>query len=214
MTGAGGSWHGDVLRSEHDERSYDGAQACRRIRLRARICWSRRDGARQCGCRAGTEQSGPVDRTGRSECAAGLRRSAQSAVLQREGRRVREQARRAVRRRSSTRSSPIPGIRRRPASCATRSTPIVRRHHGLSAGRRPRSEHQPLLPHRLCARVQAGRRPRRRRHARRCAAEGQAHRHRRRHAARQLHGGQRSDGECQALSAGHRHARRTRRPRR
>ena len=41
-----------------------------------------------------------------------------------------------------------------------------------------------------------------------CAAEGQAYRHRRRHAARHQHGGQRPDGECQALSADDRYPRR------
>ncbi len=49
---------------------------------------------------------------------------------------------------------------------------------------------------------------RRRGDAERPAAQGKAHRHRGRHAAEQLPGGRGPDGERQALSAGHRHARR------
>ena len=78
--------------------------------------------------------------------------------------------------------------------------PSLRRHHGLPARRRPGSGHQSLLPHRLCAGRQAGQRSRRRRDAGRRAPERQAYRHRGRHAAWHEHGGQRFDGERQAIS--------------
>ncbi len=58
----------------------------------------------------------------------------------------------------------------------------------------------------------AGLRSRRGHGAGRRASQGQAHRHRRRHAARHQHGGQRLDGECKALSVDDRHPRRFRRP--
>src|SRR3954468_22133659 len=50
---------------------------------------------------AGAGRNRPVDRTGRSEGAAGVRRSPQHALLQRQGRGNREQARRTVRRKTA-----------------------------------------------------------------------------------------------------------------
>ena len=170
---------------------------------------------RRARCRPRADQGNrrSVDRARRSQGAARLRRPAQSAVLQREGRGVREQARRTVRREAAeeARLHVLPaGDRLRPDDAWR---PSLRRHHGLSARRRPGSGHQSLLPHGLCAGRQAGQRPRRRRDAGRRAPEGQAYRHRRRHAAGHEHGGQRPDGERQAISVDDRYAHRTRRRR-
>ena len=61
---------------------------------------------------------------------------------------------------------------------------------GFPAGGRPRSKHQSVLPHRLCAHLQGRRRPRWHRFACRRAAEAEAYRRRRRHATGHLSCGQ------------------------
>ena len=116
-------------------------------------------GRRHCPGAQTNDSARSVDRTGRSQGAAGLRRSAQFAVLEREGRGVREQARRAVcgKAAEEARLHVLPaGDRLRPDDARRAS---LRRHHGLSARRRSRPGHQSLLPHGLCAGRQAGQRP-------------------------------------------------------
>ena len=144
----------------------------------------------------------------RSQGAAGLRRSEQPSVLQREGRGLREQDHGADggEARQEARLCLVSAGDRLRAQHARR--PPLRRDPRLSAGRRARADHQSVLPHGLCARHQAGHRARRPREPRRSAAQGEAHRHRRRHAARHLSRDQRPDAESQALSAGGRHPRR------
>ena len=104
-----------------------------------------------------------VDRTRRSEGAAGLRRPAQPAVLRRSGRGVRKQAGAAPGRKlgKSLAYTWYPqslGFVRN-----TLGAPPLRPDHGFSARRRSGPEYQSLLPHDLCAGVQARQRPRRRR---------------------------------------------------
>src|SRR5262249_34190901 len=82
----------------------------------------------------------------------------------------------------------------------------MRRHHGLPAGQRSGAEHESLLPHRLCARVAAGKRARRRRHPCRPAAQEQTHRHCRRHTARDPARRERAHDQRQTLPAGDRYA--------
>ena len=86
--------------------------------------------------------------------------------------------------------------------------PALRCDHGRGGRRRPRADHQSLLPHDLCAGVQARQRTRRHRIAGGSAAEGQAYRHRRRHAAGHGAGAAGPDGAGQALCADGRYARR------
>ena len=96
-------------------------------------------------------------------------------------------------------ASPTPVSRRRPASCGYARRAIVRRHHGLPAGRRSGAEHQRLLSHRLCAGLQAGR-VSMVSTDRGSSAEAEAHRRRRGHAARPTIGEARAARQSKALS--------------
>ena len=87
--------------------------------------WPSAGGAdRACAERPAAQNRGswqPVDRAGRSKGASRLRRSAQPAVLEREGRTATRTRSPSCSLQSSEKMSPMPGIQDPPASCGRRS---------------------------------------------------------------------------------------------